>query len=384
MARREESRARFRRYATAALVLSVVGLVAAVRMGAQARGGSDSLIVGETMGTTFHIRVLPHGSPRLKRRIEKELDRLEDIFSTFRPSSVISRFNAFRGPGSFPVPSEMAEVVGFALDLAGLSEGAYDPTIAPVVNLWGFGWQGRRSTPPDPAAVDRALRITGYSKVRVFPSGRLKKNDPRVQLDLASVAKGYAVDRIWKLLRTEGYSDFLIEIGGEVRVSGTCSGRVWRVGIEMPFPDRLPGADVLRVLRLKNGTAVATSGSYRNFITSPRGGVYGHVIDARTGFPVSNSVVSVTVVAPRCLTADGLATALMVLGPDKGLALARKFPHTEALMVLSTGSGFRLVQTEGFGSLVESEQESLFTGAEVAVTESGVGGGQADSMGGVR
>ncbi|HIE10951.1 MAG TPA: FAD:protein FMN transferase [Kiritimatiellae bacterium] len=384
MACRKNSRRRFRRLAATALVLLILGLVATVRMGSPAGDGRDSLIVGETMGTTFHIRILPHASPRLMRRVGRALDRLEDIFSTFRPASVVSRFNDFRGPGSFRVPPEMVEVVDFALYLARLSGGAYDPTIAPVVNLWGFGWEARRGKFPDRDAVGRALRATGYSKVRVFRPGRLVKEEPRVRLDLASVAKGYAVDYIWKLLRGEGYTDFLVEIGGEVRVSGTYSGRVWRVGIEAPLSDRLPGEEVLRVLGLADGTAAATSGSYRNFVTSREGQAYGHVIDARTGFPVSNGVVSVTVVAPRCLAADGLATALMVLGPDKGLALARKFPHTEALMALNTGSGFRVVQTEGFASLVQDGPAVPYAMSGMEAADRRKGWRPADGRGNIR
>jgi len=340
-------------------VLALLGAVAVVlffRAHHSGQRSGTSFIAGTAMGTTYHIRVLPEAPAGLGSAVRAELERLENIFSTFRRRSAISRFNAFRSTDLFPVPPDLGVVTRFALDLARLTGGAFDPTIAPLVNLWGFGPPGRRRGAPTAAAVERALRMTGYEKLKVYSDRRLAKEDPRLMLDLSSVAKGYAVDRIWDMLRSRGLTNFFVEIGGEVRVSGSCRGRPWRVGVEAPLPDSFPGEDLVKVLRLPGDIAVATSGNYRNFVATPEGHRFGHIIDGRTGFPVSNQVASVTVVAPHCMTADGLATALMVLGPERGGQLVRKFPGAAALFVTDNGVKFRSVYTPGFARYIAGRE----------------------------
>jgi thiamine biosynthesis lipoprotein len=216
------------------------------------------------------------------------------------------------------------------------------------VDLWGFGPLPPVTEPPPPERIEALLGTVGFGTIEIRPAG-LVKHDASVPLDLSSIAKGYGVDQVAEVIRREGFSDFLVEIGGEVRGSGSRpDGGPWRVGINRPRADAAPD-EIYRVATLRDA-AFATSGDYRNFFV--RDGVrYTHVLDPRTGRPVANGVVSVSVLAPDCTLADGLATAVMVLGAEKGLALLERLADVEGLVVLETTDG-RLEDraTSGFRS----------------------------------
>lgn len=311
----------------------------------------EVLFTGETMGTTYHVKVVAGLFQRtgfLERQIKNRLEDVNQSMSTFRPDSEISRFNKFKKPGEpFPVSAPFYQVMSIAKEIYELSDRAWDGTVMPLVNLWGFGPAASAKRVPSAMEINDALSRTGFEQIVLVGDNALMKKKQDLQLDLASIAKGYGVDQLADLLRGQGFHDFLVEIGGEVFASGLRKdGRKWRVGINRPQPDA-SATDVYQVVALENA-ALATSGDYRNFFQMG-GRRYSHVIDPRCGHPVSNNVVSVSVVADNCTVADGLATALMVLGVDKGLLLVNGLENTECLLVVSEQKGhFNDHRSKGF------------------------------------
>ncbi len=277
---------------------------------------------GDAMGTRYkvHIAAPPDGlaGPRLERAAARILEELEALFSHYREDSEVSRFNALQAPGTMPVSVHTARVVAAALAIGTASGGAFDVTIAPLVELWGFGAAPKLSAPPTRQAIARLGEQLGQDcLVLHWNPPRLGKTRP-CSIDLSALAKGYAVDRVADYLQEKGVSNYLVELGGEVRVRGCATPRrSWRVGIEMPAQGTRRSQ---RILRLEEG-AVATSGDYRNYFLH-QGSRYSHTLDPTTGFPVTHSLASVTVVAPSALRADAMATAINVLGPERGYAFA--------------------------------------------------------------
>ncbi|RMF95400.1 MAG: FAD:protein FMN transferase [Gammaproteobacteria bacterium] len=283
-------------------------------------------ISGQAMGTTYTLRFgrLPPGldRDRLQADVAAELAAVEAAMSTWRPDSEISRFNRSRSTDWQPASPALVQVVDRALTIAELSGGALDITAGPLVAAWGFGPGDGRDRPPTVDEIVAARARVDYRmlKSRAEPPA-LRKLRPDLELDLSAIAKGHAVDRLAALLEARGISDYLVEIGGELRTGGRRpDGRAWRIGVEKP--DRL-GRSVQRVLSMQVNAAVATSGDYRNFFTSGERR-FGHIIDPRSGQAVANGLASVTVLADNCTDADGLATALFVLGPDAGFDLASR------------------------------------------------------------
>jgi thiamine biosynthesis lipoprotein len=325
-------------------------LIAVPLLAAACATRAEQRLEGRTMGTTYHVTLVGVTAARsaaLQTRIDRRLEQVNDSMSTYRPQSELSRFNRKGRAGEpFPVSADMLAVMATSARVFDLSGGAWDGTVMPLVDLWGFGPAGAVDEPPSDEAVRTALGHVGFGRIEVR-SGALVKKDPAVTLDLASIAKGYGVDAVAALLRGEGVADFIVEIGGEIYAHGVRrDGRPWRVGINRPRPDSAPD-DVFGVALLRD-QAFATSGDYRNYFTS--GGVrYSHVLDPRTGRPVTNGVVSVSVLAPDCTLADGLATAVMVMGAEAGVALLEKVEGVEGLVVVEAKDG-RLVEhgTAGF------------------------------------
>ena len=296
---------------------------------------------GKTMGTTYHIKVVTGwfaSGADLQRQIDNRLAAISKSMSTYDPTSEISRFNAIDSTSEAFSPSDdFLNVLQVAAVLHKLTEGAWDGTLNLLVNLWGFGRNGTVSHVPNSSQIQQALSHVGFDRIRLDPSGTISKTDPAVTLDLASIAKGYGVDEIARLLGDKGLLHFLVEIGGEVYARGRRKdGQPWQVGINRP--DR--GAafnDVYRAVPLID-RAMATSGDYRIF-SQIDGQSYSHILDPRTGRPVTNGVVSASVVAGNCTVADGLATALMVMGPEKGVALVNRLASVECLIVARQADG---------------------------------------------
>ena len=279
------------------------------------------------MGTTYTVKVAPGASPslatriaELEGRVRQALDEVDRLMSTFRPDSELSRFN--RAPANVPVAlsPDTIEVFSLALEVHRESGGAFDVTVGPLVEAWGFGPE-RHRRPPAADALQELRDRVGSHLLQLDPAaGTLTKIREGVECDLSAVAKGYAADRVATALAAAGVDRYMVELGGEVRVHGlNRNDRPWQIGVERPLPGQ---RGVQRILPLTEG-GLATSGDYRNFYEIG-GRRYSHALDPRTGAPVTHSLASVSVLAADCATADAWATALLVLGPDEGYRLAEE------------------------------------------------------------
>jgi thiamine biosynthesis lipoprotein len=304
----------------------------------------EHIIQGRTMGTTYHIQVITgyfQGISGLKAKIDQRLEEINRSMSTYQKDSEISRFNNFRQAGKkFRVSGDFYKVMRAAQTIYRLSGGAWDATIHPLVNLWGFGSSDRKNTVPQSQEIAALMPNIGFGNIEIQGPGFLLKKIASVTLDLSSIAKGYGVDQVAAIIRKKGFENYLVEIGGEVLVSGyRKDGKLWRIGINRPKTDAAFD-DVYSVVDLHN-KAFATSGDYRSFFVAD-GVRYSHVIDPATGYPVTNGVVSVTIIADTCTFADGLATAIMVMGVEKGLDLINRLENVEGLIIAEKQDG-RLV-----------------------------------------
>lgn len=305
-------------------------------------------LTGQTMGTTFAVKItdLPTGidPSELNAEIARILERINQQMSTYRANSELSRFNARRSTSWMEVSNETLVVIESALRVSRLTAGAFDPTVGPLVNLWGFGPTGPRTRAPAQEQVAEETGHTGYRKLTTRISlPALRKWEAEIQVDLSGIAKGFAVDQLAALLERARISQYLVEIGGELKGRGLSpSGEPWMIGIEKPLGGQ---KTVQRVVRLDRG-ALATSGDYRNFFEQ-NGRRFSHLIDPRSGRPVAHGLASVTVIARSTMEADALSTALMVLGPEAGPELAER-EKIAALFVAQQGQGIAEVSTGAF------------------------------------
>lgn len=301
------------------------------------------VIDGETMGTTYQIRVAGEGlGDRVERDVaamaEARLDRIDAWMSNWNPDSDVSRFNAHVSTEPFPVAHETATLVAFAVELCKWTGGAYDISVGPLVALWGFGEGARVGQPPSDEEIEEALEHMGARLLRIGRGapgrqGFLRKADPALEIDLSSIAKGYGVDFVAHGLFELGREDFLVEIGGEVYAAGERpGGGPWRLAIEKPIDEV---RSIQSIVELSD-QGMATSGDYRIFYRD-EGRRVSHTIDPRTGRPVENGPASATVIATSAAEADAWATALMVLGEEDGLALTEEW--NVAALVLVRGEG---------------------------------------------
>ena len=304
-------------------------------------------VSGPTMGTVWSVQVGERPAdlslPALQEDIEALLLRVNQQMSTYIADSDLSRFNQ-APPGTWQqIPEEFSEVLAASLTMAETSQGAFDPTVGPLVNLWGFGPEGRRSQAPDAGAVAAARERVGWERIDVRESGREIRQPGELYLDFSAIAKGYAVDLIGEYLDARGVEGWLVDIGGDMRARGLKpDGEPWRIGIERPVNGQRQVHSVVQ----PGDLAMATSGDYRNYF---RDGdrQFSHTIDPRTAEPVDHGLVSVTVLHPSCMFADGYATLLTVLGPDEGLAFAQR-EGLAVLLISRDGEAFREAMTEGF------------------------------------
>lgn len=298
------------------------------------------VLQGPTMGTHYTVKVVdPDGEfPLESARVDIDalLRAANAAMSTYDPNSELSRFNADRSTEWQPVSPDLALVVAEAIRIGQATGGALDVTVGPLVNLWGFGPEiGEREVPDAKRLQETRRRVgLGHLSVRTDPPG-LRKGIPELYVDLSAIAKGYAVDKLSEYLLARGFGSFMVEVGGEVRVSGANGeGVPWRIGVESPTPG---GRAVQRVLQ-PGVSGLATSGDYRNFFEA-EGKRYSHTLDPATGRPVEHRLASVTVLHASAMTADGLATALMVMGPEAGLAFAAE-QKLAVYMISSGATGF--------------------------------------------
>ena len=279
---------------------------------------------GPTMGTRFSVVVVTASEfeqPELQTQIHATLEDVDLHMSTYRPDSELAKFNHARSSEWIPVPPALCAAVDDALQLSAMTAGAFDITVGPLVNLWGFGPDASRVAPPSDASIDAARDKTGYEHLYTDCSRpAIRKDHADLQVDLSGYAKGLAADDIASLLDQRGISNYLVEIGGDLRARGhNVSNAKWRIAIESP--DRR-GGSVEKIIHISD-LSVATSGDYRNFFEF-EGQRYSHTIDPQTGRPVTHNLASVTVLGERAAFADAMATALLVLGPDAGPAFAER------------------------------------------------------------
>jgi FAD:protein FMN transferase len=276
-------------------------------------------ITGRTMGTTWHLTVADKlADSGLQQALQHRLDELDLAFTNWRESPV-TRFNASRTTDWQSVPCELAEMVSFARELSEKTEGAFDVTLSPVIDLWGFGAKGRVKSPPSDEAISKAMQHVNWRKLEAkLDPPALRKLDPEIEINVSAMADGYACDDLVSLLRKSGVKNFLLEIGGAVVASGVNDeGQSWRAGIQRPHATT---GETVKVITLQN-EAVSTSGVYRQYFESD-GRRYAHVLDARTGRPIQHDLVSVSVISGSAFSADGWDTALLILGPVEGRKLA--------------------------------------------------------------
>ena len=286
---------------------------------------------GFVFGTVYKITY--QCKDDLKPEIEAELKRFDQSLSPFNDSSVISRVNRNE---ELVTDSFFQTCFNRSMEISRETEGAFDITVAPLANAWGFGF--KKGTFPDSLMIDSLLQFTGYEKVKL-ENGKVIKQDPRTMLSCSAVAKGYSVDVVAHLLDRKGIKNYMVDIGGEVVVKGkNATGDLWRIGINKPYDDSLAvKQDIQTILNLTD-VGMATSGNYRNYYYKD-GKKYAHTIDPRTGYPVQHSILSSTVVAEDCMTADALATSFMVMGLEEAEKFCKANPMIDAYFIYSGENG---------------------------------------------
>lgn len=288
----------------------------------------NGLIFGTVYKVTYQY------DENLKEEIEAALKRFDGSLSPFNDTATITRVNHNE---DFVPDTFFINVFRRSMEISKETDGAFDITVAPLANAWGFGF--KKGTFPDSAMIDSLQEITGYTKVNLSAEGKVMKQDPRIMLSCSAIAKGYAVDVIAQLLEQKGIRNFMVDIGGEIVVRGENPKKdLWRIGINKPVDDSLSmNQEIQTVLNITN-IGMATSGNYRNYYYKD-GKKYAHTIDPRTGYPVQHNILSATVIARDCMSADAYATAFMVMGLEEAEQFANAHPDIDACFIYSDENG---------------------------------------------
>lgn len=331
-------------YSTIEIAIILIVIVSCNSNNQQINYVSDS---GFIYGTIYHITYESPNGINLQHKVDSVLNKIDYSLSTFKNESVLSKVN-----NNEPVDldSFFIEVFKHSTEIYEISKGAFDPTVAPLVNAWGFGFKHKEQI--SQYLIDSILHFTGFQLIE-FDGKQIRKADDRVMLDFSSIAKGYSVDVVGNFLKNEGCKNYMVEIGGEIVAHGKSpSGRLWRIGINEPNDDEPINAPELQEIIQLNDVGLATSGNYRNFYIED-GKKYAHTINPNTGYPVDHNLLSATVVANDCMTADALATAFMVMGTEKALATAKQIDGVEAYLIYDNENGERAIaHTAGFNKLI--------------------------------
>lgn len=286
---------------------------------------------GMVFGTVYHITY--QSSKSLQKDIETELAKVDASLSPFNERSIITAVNENRDT---VVNKMFSDVFALAMKISDSTNGAFDITVAPLVNAWGFGFKG--GAMPTRHQVDSLKALVGYHKVSLT-NGRVSKTDPRIMLDCSSIAKGYGCDVVAKFLSAKGIDNYMVEIGGEIVTRGISEKRLpWKIGVTKPTDDSLNVNQEIQTIINVTDKAMATSGNYRNFYYK-NGRKYAHTIDPSTGYPVQHNILSSTVIADDCATADAYATAFMVMGLDKAKTILSRHPELMAYFILASDDG---------------------------------------------
>ncbi len=311
---------------------------------------------GSTMGTTYSIKITDKveldekAKSDLQSKIDSILAEVNNQMSTWQKDSEISQFNNMKDTSWFAISKDFAFVVKSAIEVSEKSEGAFDITIGPLINLWGFGPKSKPHTIPTDEEIKEAKKSIGFGKLRVDEAlTKIKKDDENIYISLAAIAKGFGVDKVSNYLTEEQYKSHMVEIGGEVRTAGKNHlGKNWKIGISVP-----DGSNHIQKIVPLNNSSIATSGDYRNYFEED-GVRYSHTIEPSTGKPITHKLASVSVIHKDCTLADAMATAIDVLGPELGyeLAISEKLP---VFMIVKSDKGFVEKMTPKFKTILESE-----------------------------
>ncbi|GEM74043.1 FAD:protein FMN transferase [Vibrio sagamiensis] len=330
-------------------------ILASVLVLAGCEKSSDQIhLSGPTMGTTYNIKYIEQEdlpSPEvLQAEIDRLLEQVNDQMSTYRKDSELSRFNQHQTSEPFEVSLQTATVVKEAIRLNTITLGALDVTVGPLVNLWGFGPEARPEVVPTKEELAARKANTGIKHLSI-EGNKMVKDIPNLYVDLSTIAKGWGVDVVADYLQSEGIQNYMVEVGGEMRLKGiNREGVPWRIAIEKPTVDERSIQEIIE----PGNMAIATSGDYRNYFES-KGVRYSHIINPQTGQPINHKVVSVTVLDKSSMTADGLATGLMVLGEEKGMEVANQH-NIAAFMIVKTDNGFQELASEAYQPFMNQQQ----------------------------
>jgi thiamine biosynthesis lipoprotein len=337
-----------------ALLLVIVCLLGACR----APEPVELELNGGAIGTTWTVKVVTDQpgvltTARIERLLEDRFDLIVRLMSNYQEDSELSRFNTLRQTEAFPVSPETAEVIGHALDIGAISGGAFDVTVGPLVEAWGFGPVAEPVEAPSDDVIASLLEATGHGHLRFDAAApSLAKDIGELEIDLSAVAKGYAVDLVAEALVAAGFDRFMVEVGGEIRVGGTTPhNEPWRIAVER---SQEMGRAFDTVVALTDGS-LATSDDSRNY-REINGHRVSHIIDPRTGRPIAHGAASVSVIDRLCVRADGLSTALLVLGPENGFALAESQGIPALFLIRDGGGGFIKKATAEFEAFVTNDR----------------------------
>ncbi|MCL6414770.1 FAD:protein FMN transferase [Aestuariirhabdus sp. Z084] len=310
---------------------------------------------GLTMGTSYNVKYV--ANPQLTKEqislaAKTALDDVDQRMSTYRNDSELMRFNALPSGSELKVSPDLIELVQISQYLSGISDGAYDVTVGPLVNLWGFGPDKRPEKTPTAEQIAKVRGQVGYQYLIVDPELNVLRKERPLFVDLSAIAKGYGVDRVAAEIELLGVQSYLVEVGGEVRMKGLKpDGSSWKIGVEKPSLGERQASLIISA----DNKGIATSGDYRNYFEVD-GTRYSHTIDPRTGYPINHTLVSVTVIDDSTAMADGLATLFMALGTNEGIAVAQK-EKIAALFVEKEGGEFRYTSTTDFDQYVLNKPE---------------------------
>ena len=327
-------------------------LVAPLLVSCDNSGRSLLTLNGQTMGTTYNVKIVSraevdHSQVALQIQVDKVLEEFNQVVSTYINDSELSLINKLVSKDSVVLSETLFNLIEESINVSRDTGGAFDVTVGPLVNLWGFGPEGVERAPTQ-EEIKKALSSVGYEKLELHKGSYSLSRAPGVYIDLSAIAKGSGVDQVADYLKGLGYSDFLIEIGGEIFASGlNLQSQPWKIGVEKPSLGHSGTVEALPVSNL----GVATSGDYRNFYEF-EGQVVSHTIDTSTGYPVKHALTSVTVVHETAALADAYATALNVMGPD-GLTFAES-RGIAAFFIIKTNDGYSYLSTKHFERLNKS------------------------------
>ncbi len=299
---------------------------------------------GFIYGTMYSVVYESPNGDDFQDEINTELDKYNMIFSTYEKEATISKIN---NNESVKLPAEFVNCYNRSMEISKITMGAFDITAGPMVNAWGFGPEDRKKMTQE--KVDSLIKITGYQKLKLI-DGQIQKAYPEMKLDMSAIAKGYTSDLIGQFLAQKGCKNYMVEIGGEVVAKGkNAKHKIWAIGISKPDEDILASTSEIQAKLHLPDLAMATSGNYRNFYVD-NGKKYAHTIDPKTGYPVQHSILSATVLAPNCMTADAFATAFMVLGVEEGKEIARIVPEIEVYFIYADDRGNnQIYMSDNFG-----------------------------------